>query len=248
MRGRKFRDLTLVPINDYDLLVISCDSSGGIGNKENDLVKVPPSLVGYYTAHVALCELLAIGAKPVTLINTLSVEMDDAGKEILKGIKRAISLMEEQEELLVTGTTEENIPVSQTAMGLTVIGTVNKKTWQLPKTNKGSLAVVVGLPKVGEEVSLDKGKETLSIPILNMLAKNDKVQEILPVGSKGILYEIEEMAGSNNLSYILENQIPIDLKKSAGPATCAIFSVSDQYLNEVCKDIPIPFNILGRFI
>ena len=37
MKIRKHRDLTLIDINKDQILVVSCDSSGGIGNKENGM-------------------------------------------------------------------------------------------------------------------------------------------------------------------------------------------------------------------
>ena len=247
MEQRKFRDLSFIPINHEETLVIACDSCGGIGNKENDVVKVSPDLVGYFTAHVALSEVLAIGARPISLINTLAVEMEDTGKEILKGINKALSYLDLGDEITINGSTEENIPVCQTAMGVTVIGVVNKK-WCMPKTHKGTLAVVVGIPKVGQEVLQDYGKETMSLLTLKKLLQNNKVQEILPVGSKGILHELKELAQSNGLSYVLKDNTQVDLLKSGGPSTCVIISIWEHDLPQLKKEISIPVNVIGEFI
>ncbi len=35
-------------------------------------------------------ELLAFGAKPITIVNTLSVEMEDTGLRIIEGIKKRL--------------------------------------------------------------------------------------------------------------------------------------------------------------
>jgi len=69
---RQFRDLTLIPISHDELLVIACDSLGGIGPKQHDMVKVPAEIVGQYTVRGPLMEVLAAGARPVAVINTLA--------------------------------------------------------------------------------------------------------------------------------------------------------------------------------
>ena len=47
MKISKFRDLTFIDINQNQTIVIACDSSGAIGNKERDLVKVDPEILGF---------------------------------------------------------------------------------------------------------------------------------------------------------------------------------------------------------
>lgn len=248
MKISKFRDLTFIDINDDQIMAIACDSAGSIGSKEKDIVKVAPEIVGYFTAQVALMEILAIGAKPITIVNTLSVEMNDTGKRIIEGIKRAIEPLNLSDTEILTGSTEENFTSCQTGMGLTIIGIIDKKNWIRPKTMANSLAVVVGIPKVGNEVKEDKGREILSIPHLLELKNNSNIYEILPVGSKGILYELKEMVRTNNLSYCLDSEIPLDLNRSAGPATCAIISIDEKNYDSLKKSFTIPVNRIGKFI
>ncbi|MGF7057492.1 AIR synthase related protein [Brassicibacter mesophilus] len=247
MKISKFRDLTLIDINKDQILVISCDSCGGIGEKERDIVNAPPDIVGYFTTQVALSEVLAVGATPVTVVNTLAVEMNDTGKKIIDGVKKALQPLCFDENDIITGSTEENFPVCQTAMGITIIGIADKKNWKIPTTKSEELAVVVGIPKVGNDVLEDGGKEILSIPILQQLVSNSDVSEILPVGSKGILYELEQLAATNNLSFELFDNLVVDIKKSAGPATCAICSINQRYFDRFRASIGIPVNIIGRF-
>lgn len=248
MRVSKFRDLTLVDINDDQIMVIACDSAGAIGNKEKDIVKVEPEIVGRFTTQTALMEILAIGAKPVTIVNTLSVEMNDTGKKIIWGIKQALEPLGLSDTELITGSTEENFPSCQTGMGITIIGIIDKKNWEMPKTTVNALAVVVGAPKMGNEVIEDRGRMILSIPHVIELKSNPNIYEILPVGSKGILYELKEMARTNNLSFYLDDKISLDLERSAGPATCAIVSMDEKEYNNLKNRFPIPVERIGRFI
>lgn len=248
MRVSKFRDLTLVDINDTQIMVIACDSAGAIGNKEKDIVKVEPEIVGRFTTQTALMEILAIGAKPITIVSTLSVEMNDTGKKIIKGIKQALEPLGLSDVELITGSTEENFPSCQTGMGITIVGIIDKENWEMPKTTVNTLAVVVGAPKMGNEVIEDKDKDTLSLSHLLELKSNPNIYEILPVGSKGILYELKEMARTNDLSFYLDEKISLDLERSAGPATCAIVSIDEKEYNNLKNYFPISVEKIGRFI
>lgn len=248
MEIKKHRDLTLIDINKEQFIVISCDSLGGIGNKKHDVVKALPEVSGYFTTQVALMELLAFGAKPITIVNTLSVEMEDTGLRIIEGIKKALEPLNFDVSNLVTGSTEENIPVTTTGMGMTIIGIIDKNNWEMPRTYPGLIAVVIGLPKVGDEVLADKGKTIIDISKLLELRKKEYIKEILPIGSKGILYELGEMARTNNINYRLQENIDIDLKASGGPSTCVLVSMEEDKFEELKSDFSIPVNKIGKFI
>ncbi len=248
MKIKKHRDLTLIDMNEKQFLVISCDSLGGIGDKEHDMVKTSPEVSGYFTTQVALMELLAFGAKPITIVNTLSVEMEDTGRRIIEGIEKALEPLDFDISNLVTGSTEENIPVTTTGMGMTIIGIVNKDNWEKPITYPGLIAAVVGLPKVGNEVLADKGKTIMDIPKLLKLKEKKYIKEILPIGSKGILYELGEMARTNNIEFELEEDINIDLKKTGGPSTCVVVSMEEDKYEELKEEFSIPVNKIGKFL
>lgn len=248
MKISKYRDLTLVDMNSDQVLVISCDSSGGIGNKEKDIVKTSPEIVGYYATQVAMMEILSFGAEPAVIVNTLSVEMNDTGKKIINGIEKALKPLDFHASNLITGSTEENFPVIQTGMGITIIGIIDKKKWIKPCTQAGLISAVVGLPKVGDEVLADNNKTIMSISKLAELKEKEYIKEILPVGSKGILYELKEMAKTNDIEFELEESIDLDLEKSAGPSTCVIISIEEDKYEEFQNSFSIPVKKIGRFL
>ena len=247
MKIRKHRDLTLIDINSNQILVVACDSSGGIGNKENDLVKTSPEVVGQFVAQVALMEVLAFGASPITVVDTLSVEMEDTGRRIINGIKKTLEPLNFDLDNIITGSTEENFPVSVTGVGITIIGIIDKDKWKKSETEKGLLAALVGLPKCGDEVLADTAS-IMNIDKLLELKKKDYIKEILPVGSKGVLYELEQMASTNNISFKLEDQQAIDLKKSGGPSTCVIVSIEESQYENLKSEFSLPVNKIARFI
>lgn len=247
MNIRKHRDLTLIDINKDQILVIACDSAGGIGNKKNDVVKTSPEIVGELTTQVALMEVLAYGAKPIGVIDTLSVEMEDTGRRILKGIKKVLEPLKLDLDYIITGSTEENFPVSVTGIGVTIIGIIDKKDWKMPKTKAGLIAALVGIPKVGNEV-LENNDVIMNVEHLLSLKEKEYIEEILPVGSKGILYELGEMARTNNIDLQLEENQYLNLNKSAGPSTCVIISLAEDKYKELKEEFPLPINKVGRFI
>lgn len=247
MKIRKHRDLTLIDINKDQTLVISCDSSGAIGNKENDIVKTTPEVVGQFATQVGLMEILAFGASPVTIVNTLSVEMEDTGKRIIKGIKKTLEPLDFDLDNVITGSTEENFPVTVTGMGITIIGIINKDNWTKPITEAGLIAVVVGIPVIGNDV-LENPDSIMNILRLLELMDKNYIKEILPVGSKGILYELQEMAKTNNINFELKDNQTIDLEKSGGPATCVIVSMEEKEYEKFKSESTIPVNRIARFI
>ncbi|GMQ60992.1 AIR synthase related protein [Vallitalea maricola] len=243
----KFRDITILRLGDKSILTVACDSCGGIGNKENDVIKVDPYVTGYYTAVVSLSETIALGAEPITVVNTFAVEMNDTGRRIMDGINDALDKIGLDKESVVTGSTEENIPVTVTGIGLTVIGKVNTDIWSFPKAEEGNIAVAVGIPKVGNEVVGDKG-EIMTLDILKKIKSLEFIKDVLPVGSKGIAYEASEMARTGNLEFKVYEDVCVDVNKSGGPATCAVLAMDIGYLDKLKQMVDIPVNVVGEFI
>lgn len=242
----KYRDLSLIHINENQVMVISCDSAAGIGNKKMDVVKTDPEIVGYYTAKVALSELIAFGVKPSLIVNNLCVERNDTGNRIIEGISEALKDIQLKKENILTGSTEDNIPVVQTGIGLTAIGLIDKDKLNFPNIVPGDLAVVIGIPKVGDEVVNDQG-EILDLLDIQKIKKEFYTKDVLPVGSKGIEFELNVLIKESKLGFEKSNKFNVDLSKSAGPSTCAIVVIEENNLNKLRKRISKPINILGRF-
>lgn len=244
MKIERFRDLTLIDLDEEKYLVVACDSCGGVGSKEFDVLKAEAEIVGYYTAYVPLAEVISIKAQPITIIDTLSVEMEPYGLKIIDGIKK-LANEANLDVSIINGSTEENFKTEQTGIGVTVIGYLLKNDFPI-RTKEGDIALIVGLPKVGQEVLEDKD-EILTIKKLIEIRELNYIKEILPVGSKGIYHELKEIEKSNNLKLDFNHFIDIDLKKSGGPSTCAIVTIEEKYLKEFRKRVSIPINVLGRF-
>lgn len=241
MLGKKIRDLVCIDIDKDKTMVIACDSCGGIGNKVHDVLKVEPFITGKYTVRVGLLEVLCSGAKIISVIDNVCAEMEPTGKELIKGIKSELELANII-EVPLTGSTEENFPVSTTALGITIIGVGKKQELKLNNIRKNAKVYAIGTPKVGDEINYYKDNEIFSYESLYKLIRLDSVFEMVPVGSKGIFFEAKELAKNNNKQFILHKNINIDIERTCGPATVVIVAIDEaetSIMNEIHNSVEI---------
>ena len=116
------RDVLLFKLDRRRVMVVSCDSAGGIGPKALDRVRVDGRTVGKFTARVALMEALSVGADPICLANSLTVEPKPTGIQIIKGIRDEVRHARLDSRIVMMQSTEKNVSVSQTGVGVTVVG------------------------------------------------------------------------------------------------------------------------------
>ena len=76
----------------------------------------------------------------------------------------------------------------------------------------------------------------------------DGAHDVLPVGSRGILYEAKEIAKSEGLRFIESGEIEMDLMKSAGPSTCALVSVRAPESQSIARGLAVPVTNLGKLV
>jgi hypothetical protein len=240
------RDLLLFDLLNEDVLVVGCDSSGGIGPKPLDKIKVDGYTLGKFTARAALMEVLSIGANPICLVDALGVEAEPTGNEILKGIRDEAEKAGVDRTLAVTGSTEKNIKVEQTGIGVTVIGICKKSQLRIGTSKPNDIIVAVGVPRVGEEVLLaEKKQEIAETTDILRLQKAQFIHDIIPVGSTGASHEIDILAEGSKLRYKLRSQQEIDLMKSAGPATSILVTLPKRNLDELIQLIYKPLIVIA---
>ena len=245
MKISKVRDLTLIKLTEDKNLVVACDSCGGIGSKPCDAFKVPPSIAAKFTARVALMEVLCTGAEVVTITDAVCNEMEPTGKEIIKGIKEELKEAKIK-EVTLNGSTEENFSTRSTGLGVTVVGIVDNKNMKVNNITKDCLLISIGVPKIGKEIDiLGYDEEIANYNHIFTLLNNKETYEIVPVGSKGILFEAEELAKSNKCRfYPNKDKINVDIRRSAGPATVIIAAISKKVYENLNNKENI--NLLGE--
>lgn len=211
------RDVSVISINERESLVIASDNSGAIGLKEKDVVKTSYKVVAYYGFRVAVMECMAAGGAPLSVVIHNFCE-EDSWEEIVNGVGRGLAEMGMM-NVPITGSTESNFIMLQSALGMVVIGKKSSNFQEESVSARRMKFAVIGSPLVGEEV-LHKESEVLPLSLFQEICQLEDVV-ILPVGSKGVFHELKIMLSGTS---IVESDIicPVDLHKSAGPSTCII--------------------------
>lgn len=249
LAARQVRDLSVVELFPGLLLVVACDSDGGIGPKPADTVKVDGYVLGRFGARVPLMELIASGARPFLLVDNLSVEMEPTGREIIAGIRDELASAGLAGEVALNGSTEENVPVRATGIGVTVLGLCAAERFRPGGARPGDLAVCIGVPKSApqDEVRLDD-PAIMDLAAAVALGRLADVHDMLPVGSRGIAYEAGQMAALAGLRFEPAPDAGVDLAKSGGPATCCLVAVEPGALDRVQAAAGKPCHVVGRFV
>lgn len=245
MNIRQIRDLTVIDFDENRYLGIACDSCGGIGLKEHDVVKATPQLTAYQTGKVVLAELMSMGFTPIILADGLAVEMNDTGRQLIEGFNEVLSKLKST-KVHLTGSTEENIPTVQTSMGVTCIGVCDKNKLKYKKTTTNDVCLLVGLPLVGNDV-VNNPDKILDIDDFEQLYLCEYIKEMLPVGSRGTEAELRDLCKYNNLKIKYDENITIDLKHSGGPSCSCLVTVDEKYVDMINDLVNKPINIIGTF-
>jgi len=242
-------DVSILKVPTGHAIVAGSTSSGAVGPKEMDKVKVDGRILGKFLARVALMDVSATGAFPLLLSVTLGVEKEPTGNSIIEGIRgeaRSIGLDPNQ---VIMENTEDNFETLQTGVGLTVVGFANEEELRIGKTCPGDLIVAIGKPKVGDEVIAAEARDEIAdLKNVTQLSQRKYVHDIWPVGGFGIASEAKMMAyGVGRQMKICEVQ-GLDLNKSAGPATVVLATIDRDSLEELMSLIPKPINVVGEIL
>ena len=226
------RDVSIISLNEKEALVIAADNSGGIGLKEQDQVKTSYEVVSYYGFRVAVMECMAAGGKPISIVLHNFCD-DHAWDLLLVGIEKGLEELGLKGTVSVTGSTESNFTMLQSALGMIVLGK-RESTYVDEVSFENRKVAVIGSPLVGDEV-LEQENDVIPLSLFQELCELEDVV-IVPVGSKGILYELKNMLDEPSIvgdSLMCD----VDVSKTAGPATCVLIAFKSElepFLQEKC--------------
>jgi len=243
---RRVRDLTVMELDDERLLVIACDSVGSIGPKPADRYPAEARTAAHFAARVPLVEVLAAGARPEVLVDTLSVELDPTGAEMIaefRAIAAELGLGPER----VTGSTEDNVPSDATGIGVTVIASATRDALRPGTARPGDRVLCIGRPTSAPHDRIEIGDPRMvSLSLLARLVALPGVGDALPVGSRGVGYELGVLAESNGLAFLPVDH-DLDLARSGGPASCVLVTVRASEVPHVhaLVDGAVPVTHLG---
>ena len=242
-------DVSVLKVPTGHAIVVGSTSSGAVGPKAMDKVKVDGRVLGKFLARVALMDVAATGAFPLLISATLGVKKEPIGREILEGIRREALVLGLEPNQVVMENTEENFETVQTGAGLTVIGFANEDELRLGKTMPNDLLVAVGKPKVGDEVvPAEVRGEIADLRNVIWLSQKKFVHEIVPVGTFGIAYEARMMSYAVGRQLRLVESTGVDLEKSAGPATVVLVTMGREKFEELESLMRKPVTIVGEIL
>ena len=242
-------DVSILRVPTGHAIVAGSTSSGAVGPKIMDKVKVEGRVLGKFLARVALMDVTATGAFPLLLSVTLGVEKEPTGNEILEGIRREARSIGLDPNQVLMENTEDNFETVQTGAGLTVVGFANEDELRLGKTSPGDLIVAIGKPKVGDEVISAEAKgEIADLTNVTQLSQKKYVHDIAPVGTLGIANEARMMAYGVGRQLKLSEVQGVDLNKSAGPATVVLVTIDREKLDDLTALIRKPINVVGEIL
>jgi hypothetical protein len=225
------RDIITIPLNNQESIIIASDNSGGVGMKAGDHVQVSYETVAYYSFRVAAMECIAAGGVPISVV-LHNFCGDHTWGELIKGIQKGLEELR-LEDVPITGSTESNFVLQQSAVGLVILGkrSLSKEPERIFSSNVKF--AVIGSPLVGNEV-IDQADEVVPLSIFWEVSKLEKLI-VWPVGSKGILYEMNQMFSNKQFTKEMIST-NLDVIKSSGPATCFIIAY-EQDREEELKNI-----------
>lgn len=144
------RDLSVIDVPGGCVLT-SCDISAGFGEKVHDGLRVAPEVTARLTLRVALLEMLASGAVVVAVSDVIGAEMEPTGKRVIAGLKDEL-IKADLGHIELNGSTEENMNVTQTSVGVLVTGFATKAALKLINVHEAAVLFAFGEPIVGAEV------------------------------------------------------------------------------------------------
>jgi hypothetical protein len=232
------RDVTVLHQPGGNDILFAFDVIGGIGPQPGDAVRAEPEDVGYFGARVVLAELLALGAAPLFLADLLTVPWQGPGERVVHGMRDLVADAG-LGDLPVTGSTEENVVATATGAGFVAVGEATPGGLRYGLARPGDRIYLLGRPKSAPQDIVRRGDpEAVSLAALRGIVADERVKEVLPLGSRGLAHELGEIArrGLRPANIAL---LPQDLfYRSAGPAT-AVLLVADPLWQPTIGDAPI---------
>ena len=241
MKSYQYRDLSIIEFSQ-SLIITACDSSAGVGEKPGDELRVPTKYIAIFATRVCLFELLSVGAKVIAISNTVCGEMHPTGEALIQGIKEELCRAGIK-DVPINGSTEENFKTSMTGFGIFVMGSTD--TLRITPSSWSDLVICIGKPRAGADLNVDGDDAIANYQDLQILIDLETVNEIIPCGSKGILYEAENLASIYGLNFC---QLTTDLNliESCGPATTVIASVKPNLIPKLSSLFKNKMTVIGQ--
>ncbi|GAB0168328.1 alpha-ribazole-5-phosphate synthase [Lysinibacillus sp. CTST325] len=215
-------------------LFATTDNAAAIGEKPQDVVSAPDQLTAYFTARVTFLEQLAANALPSHIL-LANFSGDAAWSRYVAGIQQVF----DEAGLScppIDGSTESNMATVQSGLSITMLGEQQKHA----ATKHEQLSwYTYGLPLVGNEI-LAQPEDVAQLQPIFQAWKEGIVQQVWPVGSKGLQAEFTRLFGEQQVKSSL------DVEKSAGPCAVVLLGIQPEKEQLAQKKFPRNFEKLRK--
>ncbi|MGE7909808.1 hypothetical protein [Lysinibacillus xylanilyticus] len=197
-------------------LIATTDNAAAIGEKAQDVVSASDKLTAYFTARVTFLEQLAANALPSHIL-LANFSGDAAWSSYVAGIQQVF----DEAGLScppIDGSTESNMPTLQSGLSITMLGEQQKRT---VAEHEQLSWYTYGLPLVGNEV-LAQPEDVAQLQPIFEAWKEGMVQQVWPVGSKGLQAEFTRLFGKQQVKSSL------DVEKTAGPCAVVLLGIHPE--------------------
>jgi len=203
--------------------IATMDNAAAIGQKPQDVVSAPDQLTAYMTARVTFLEQLAAQALPIQVL-LANFSGDAAWSRYEKGIQQVFA----EAGLTcpaIAGSSESNMPTLQSGLAVTMLGEIQQRR---AFDHEQLSWYTYGLPLVGEEVLAQPEDVAQLLPIFQAWQAGI-VQQVWPVGSKGLQGEFARLFGEQRV------ESSLDGTKSAGPCTVILLGIDPAHEQQAQK-------------
>jgi hypothetical protein len=206
--------------------------------------------VAHFALRVPLLEVICSGARPVAVIDNLCVELEPTGRQMLDEI-RQLAAKAGIDSRAVTGSTEENVMTQATGIGVTVIGRIGPDGLLSGHSRPGDLVLCAGLPLSAPHDDVRIGHPSqVTVAAVSAAVASGLVHDALPVGSKGLTWEVDQLTESAGLRAVWVGPAGVSLTASGGPASCVLFSCAPESVEAVRSTIGggTPVHVVARVV
>ncbi|PJO43729.1 hypothetical protein CWD94_10925 [Lysinibacillus xylanilyticus] len=215
-------------------LIATTDNAAAIGEKAQDVVSASDKLTAYFTARVTFLEQLAANALPSHIL-LANFSGDAAWSSYVAGIQQVF----DEAGLScppIDGSTESNMQTLQSGLSITMLGEQQKRT---VAEHEQLSWYTYGLPLVGNEV-LAQPEDVAQLQPIFEAWKEGMVQQVWPVGSKGLQAEFTRLFGEQQVKSSL------DVEKTAGPCAVVLLGIHPEKEQIAQKIFPRNFEKLRK--
>ncbi|WP_433596310.1 hypothetical protein [Lysinibacillus xylanilyticus] len=215
-------------------LIATTDNAAAIGEKAQDVVSASDKLTAYFTARVTFLEQLAANALPSHIL-LANFSGDAAWSSYVAGIQQVF----DEAGLScppIDGSTESNMQTLQSGLSITMLGEQQKRT---VAEHEQLSWYTYGLPLVGNEV-LAQPEDVAQLQPIFEAWKEGMVQQVWPVGSKGLQAEFTRLFGEQQVKSSL------DVEKTAGPCAVVLLGIHPEKEQIPQKNFPRNFEKLRK--